>query len=132
MVIVTHDDHTVEPSSKTRWTVRILIFVYIALAIAFAISEPAADGNIANSRGVKLWASLGMAVLMSFASLYLALLSFASLRRMEFPAPGVPVLNHTQRRQGRAAIMPALVCLFGAAGLLALPIMYFWAWAHLQ
>ena len=128
----THDDHTVAPSSRTRWTGRILIFVYVALAIAFAISEPAADGNIANIRGVRLWASLGMAVLMSFAGLYFAFLSFASLHRMEFPPPGVPVLNHTQRRQGRAAIMPALVCLFGAAGLLAIPIIYFWAWAHLQ
>ena len=130
-MMTTDDDQIVAPSARTRWIARISALVYVALAIAYVTSAPDADESITSGRGVRLWVSLALAVLMVFTGLYFALLSIASLYRAKFPSPGFPVFLDTRRREGRAAITPALVCLVGAAGLLAIPIMYFWGWAQL-
>ncbi len=66
-----------------------------------------------------------MALLMGIAGLIAALHGIAALRHREFPYPGVPIIQPTKVRHGRAAIEAGAVCVFIAVLLWVLPALFF-------
>ena len=111
---------------RAIWGTRLFVTAYVALAVVFTVVEPVNDAKFVTFGGLRYWLATGMALLMSLASLYLAVLAIVSLRQRLFPAPAIPVIYPTLQRRGSSAIWAAVICLLGAASLLILPVFFLW------